>query len=398
MSRFLLIGSDEGFEQKLRLAIAGGLPGDLATVSAETVFADAEELQSLIMGNRPEVIVLGPGLASDDALRLATVLDVQLPGLSVVLVAETSPDLVLQAMRAGVRDVMSPLADVPAIRILLERAAQVYATRYRTASPGSPPPTEQGLVIGVFSPKGGVGKTTVATNLAVGLGKLAPMNVVVVDLDLQFGDVASALYLDPEHTMMDAVSNSASQDSMVLKAFLTVHPANIYALCAPREPVSADLISADQVTHVLQQLTAQFKYVVVDTGPGLNEHTLATLEQCTDAIWVAGMDVSSVRSLRIGLDALRKLDLIPETRHMVLNFADAKSGLSVQDIEASLAAPIDVAIPRSKAMSHSTNRGIPLLQDELKDPATKNLKALVQRFDPQHQEKRRKLHRRAVVQ
>lgn len=398
MSRFLLIDSDASFEQKLRLALAGGLPGEMATISPDSVIGEAHELLSLIMGNRPEVIILGPGLAIEDALRLATVMDVQFPGLSVVLVAEATPELVLQAMRAGVRDVMSPLADIPSIRILLERASQVFTSKYLKMFPGATPSSEQGLVIGVFSPKGGVGKTTVAINLAVGLGKLAPMNVVVVDLDLQFGDVASALYLDPEHTMTDAVSNSASQDSMVLKAFLTVHPANIYALCAPLEPVMADLISADQVTHVLQQLTAQFKYVVVDTGPGLNEHTLAALEQCTDAVWVAGMDVSSVRSLRTGLDALRKLDLIPETRHVVLNFADAKSGLSVQDIEASLAAPIDVAIPRSKALSYSTNRGIPMLQDEVKDPATKNLKALVQRFDPQLREKRRKLHRRAVVQ
>lgn len=398
MSRFLFIGSDPAFEQKLRLAVAGGLPGEVATFSPAAAMTEPQELLAMVTGNRPEVIILGPDLATEDALRLATVLDVQLPGLSVVLVAETTPDLVLQAMRAGIRDVMNPLADIPAIRILLERAGQVFASRYRSGSPGTTLPTEQGLVVGVFSPKGGVGKTTVATNLAVGLGKIAPMNVVIVDLDLQFGDVASSLYLNPEHTMTDAVSNSASQDSMVLKAFLTVHPANIYALCAPRDPVSADLITADQVTHVLQQLTAQFKYVIIDTGPGLSEHTLAALEQCTDAVWVAGMDVSSVRSLRTGLDVLRKLELTPESRHVLLNFADSKSGLSVEDIEASLAAPIDIAIPRSKALSYSTNRGIPILQDDTKDPATKSLKALVQRFDPQMREKRRKLHRRAVVQ
>ncbi|AUI49658.1 AAA family ATPase [Arthrobacter crystallopoietes] len=398
MSRFLLIGSDASFEQKLRLAVAGGLPGDVVAVSPESVMVHAEEFLSMISENRPEVIVLGPGLAVEDALRLATVVDVRFPGLSVVLVAETTPELVLQAMRSGVRDVMSPLTDIPSIRILLERAGQVFANRYRTASPGLSTPAEQGLVIGIFSPKGGVGKTTIAANLAVGLGKIAPMNVAVVDLDLQFGDISSALYLDPEHTMVDAVSNPASQDSMVLKAFLTVHPANIYALCAPKDPVSADLITADQVTHVLQQLTAQFKYVVVDTGPGLTEHTLAALEQCTDAVWVAGMDVSSVRSLRTGLDVLRKLELTPDTRHVVLNFADAKSGLSVQDIEASLAAPIDIAIPRSKALSYSANRGIPILQEDVKDHATKGLKALVERFDPQLRDKPRKLHRRTVIQ
>ncbi|NMR29405.1 AAA family ATPase [Crystallibacter degradans] len=398
MSRFILVGSDGSFEQKLRLALAGGLSGDITTVGPDVLNLQPQEFFTLVTGERPEVLILGPNLPAEDALRLATILDVQFPALSVVLVAESTPELILQAMRAGVRDVLSPLADIPSIRILLERACQVFASRYRTDQPGAATHSERGVVVGVFSPKGGVGKTTIATNVAVGLGKVAPMNVVIVDLDLQFGDVASNLYLHPEHTMTDAVSNSASQDAMVLKAFLTLHAANIYTLCAPLDPVAGDLITAEQVTHLLQQLSTQFKYVVVDTGPGLTEHTLAALEQCTDAIWVSGMDVSSVRSLRTGLDVLRKLELIPETRHVVLNFADTKTGLSVQDIEASLGAPIDVAIPRSKALSYATNRGVPVLQEPIRDPAVRGLTELVERFDPQWRDKRRKLHRRAVVQ
>jgi pilus assembly protein CpaE len=398
MSRFILIGSDSTFEHKLRLSVAGGLPGEVLTFAPEAATLQPRELLSMITGERPEVLLLGPGLPIEDALRLATVFDVQFPEISVVLVAESTPDLILLAMRAGVRDVLSPLADIDSIRILLERACQVFASRFRLEPGAASQPREQGLVIGVFSPKGGVGKTTIATNVAVGLGKIAPMNVVIVDLDLQFGDVASSLYLNPEHTMTDAVSNPASQDAMVLKAFLTVHPANIYALCAPIDPVAADFISAQQVTHLLQQLAAQFRYVVVDTGPGLTEHTIAALEQCTDAVWVTGMDVSSVRNLRIGTDVLHKLNLLPETRHVVLNFADTKSGLNIQDIESSLNAPIDVALPRSKALTYATNRGVPVLQDDVKDPATKGLKSLVERFDPQWREKRRSQHRRAVLQ
>lgn len=399
MSRFILIGSDDTFEQKLRLALAGGLRGEVLTLTPDAAAMQPRDLLSMITGERPEVLILGPGLPVDEALRLSMVFDVQFPEISVVLVAESTPELILQAMRSGIRDVLTPLADIDSIRILLERACQVFASRFRFEQPGAAAqPLEQGLVIGVISPKGGVGKTTVATNVAVGLGKIAPMNVVLVDLDLQFGDVASSLYLNPEHTMTDAVSNPASQDAMVLKAFLTVHRANIYALCAPSDPISADFISANQVTHLLQQLAAQFRYVVVDTGPGLTEHTLAALEQCTDVVWVAGMDVSSVRSLRLGTDVLRQLDLLPETRHVVLNFADSKSGLSVQDVESSLNAPVDIAIPRSKALTYSTNRGVPILQEDVKDPAAKSLKSLVARFDPQWREKRRSLHRRAVLQ
>jgi pilus assembly protein CpaE len=243
-----------------------------------------------------------------------------------------------------------------------------------------------------------VGKTTIATNIAIGLGKIAPMSVVIVDLDLQFGDVASGLYLNPAHTVTDAVSPAASQDSLVLKAFLTVHPGSIYALCAPPNPVEADEITPEQISRLLEQLAEQFQYVVIDTAPGLPEIGLAAMEQCTDVVWVSAMDIPSVRGLRAGLDVLKQLDILPESRHVVLNMADAKTGLTVQDIESTIGAPVDVSIPRSRAVAFSTNRGIPVLQEPVKDPAAKGLNRLVDRFNPAWRAKsQRKLHRRVVV-
>ncbi len=250
-----------------------------------------------------------------------------------------------------------------------------------------------------MSPKGGVGKTTIATNIAVGLGKIAPMGVVIVDLDLQFGDVASGLLLDPAHTITDAVSGAASQDSMVLKTYLTLHSANIYALCGPRNPVEMDKITAAHVTNLLTQLRHEFQYVIIDTAPGLGEHVLAALEQATDAVWVCGMDVPSIRGLRTGFHILNELGLLPESRHVVLNMADSKGGLSVPDVEATIGVPVDVAIPRSRTLPFSTNKGVPILQDNRRDVAVKGLRQLVERFKPNWQDRtHRKLHRRAVVQ
>ena len=398
MSRFALITPSAEFDQRLRQAVAGGLPGSVQTFFTNVLPVDPAELFGALDQGQLEVLILGPEVPVEDAMRLATVLNVQVPELSVLLVAEPQPDFILQAMRSGIRDIMSPTADMAEIRITLERACQSFATRLRTSEP-KPSGAPKGLVIGVFSPKGGVGKTTIATNIAVGLGKIAPMSVVIVDLDLQFGDVASGLYLNPEHTVTDAVTPSASQDSLVLKAFLTVHPASIYALCAPKTPEEADEVTPDQIARLLEQLAEEFQYVVVDTAPGLPEIGLAALEQCTDAVWVSAMDVPSVRGLRSGLDILRRLNLLPETRHVVLNMADSKSGLSVQDVESTVGAPVDVSIPRSKAVALSTNRGIPVLQEGAKDPAIKGLNHLVERFNPAWRaSSQRKLHRRVVVQ
>ena len=398
MSRFVLLSPNVEFDQKLRQAVANGLRGTVQTIASDILPAGPQELFALLNQERPEVLVIGPDVPADEALRFAKIFEVQQPELSIVLVSEADPSFILHAMRAGIRDILSPSADAAEIRVLLERACQSFATRHRNHESAPAENGSKGLVIGVFSPKGGVGKTTLATNIAIGLGHIAPMSVVIVDLDLQFGDVASGLYLNPEHTVTDAVSPAASQDSLVLKAFLTVHPAGIYALCAPPTPVEADHITPDQVTRLLEQLSKEFQYVVVDTAPGLPEIGLAAMEQCTDVVWVSAMDIPSLRGLRSGLEVLRQLEIMPESRHVVLNMADAKTGLSVQDVESTIGAPVDVSVPRSQAVALSMNRGIPLLQQSKKDPAVKSLKQLVERFNPVWRtQTQRKLHRRVVI-
>ncbi len=397
MSRFVVITPDAGFEQLVRGAVAGGLQGEVRSFLTSNVPSSVQQLLDSLV-HTPEVLVLGPGVPIGEALRLATVFDVQCPEISVILVGEYEPELVVQAMRAGIRDILDPTADITQVRSVLDRACQAYSARRRSQLPVREQPQDKGLVIGVFSPKGGVGKTTVATNIAVGLGKIAPLGVVIVDLDLQFGDVASALCLEPEHTVMDAVSVSASQDTLVLKAFLTVHTAGIYVLCAPPNPSDGDHVTSEQVGRLLDQLAGEFQYVIVDSAPGLPELGLTAMERCTDAVWVSGMDVPSVRGLRSGLEVLKKLDILPETRHVVLNMADPKAGLSIQDLEASIGAPVDVSIPRSRTVAFSMNRGIPVLQQSKSDRAVKGFQHLVRRFDPQWRaQPARKLHRRVVL-
>lgn len=398
MSRFVAITAVRDFESRVRQAISGALHGELQTLSPDVLRGGPDDVFQQLNGAPPEVLIFGPGVTPEDALKLATVFDLQFPEVSLLLVAEPSPELVLRAMHSGIRDVVTSEIGVNDLRILLERSCLAAASRRRGMAAAPETGQERGRVIAVMSPKGGVGKTTIATNLAIGLGKVAPMGVVIVDLDLQFGDVASGLLLEPEHSISEAVHGAAAQDSMVLKAYLTVHPAGIYALCAPRTPAESDYITAEHVSRLLIQLASEFKYVVVDTAPGLGEHCLATLEQATDGVWVCGMDVPSIRGLHKCFGVLRELQLLPQGRHTVLNFADRKSGISVQDVEATIGVPIDAVVPRSRTLPFSTNRGVPVLQSGTREPAAKGLKKLVDRFDPQWvASSQHKLHRRVVV-
>lgn len=398
MSRFVLVTASQDFQRKLTQAVRGALHGSVQVLPPSVLLGGPQELFDRLTGEPPEVLILGPGLPEDDALKLATVFDLQFPEISLVLVEDRSPEQVITAMRAGIRDVVSPSTDTDQLRVLLERACLASAGRRRGLVSAAGPERAPGRVIAVMSPKGGVGKTTVATNLAIGLSKIAPMGVVIVDLDIQFGDVGTGLQLQPEHTLRDAVGGAAFQDSMVLKAFLTVHPSGIYALCAPNNPGEADHISGDAASHLLSQMAAEFQYVVVDTTPGLGEHVLATLEQATDAVWVCGMDIPSIRGLRTSFEVLRELQLLPQGRHVVLNFADRRSGLTVQDVEATIGVPVDVVVPRSRAVPFSTNKGVPLLQDSSRAGAARALSKLVDRFDPKWATApQKKVHRRMVI-
>ena len=334
----------------------------------------------------PGVIVLDSGEDPQPALELAVDFSQQFPGISVILVSERGPEIGLEAMRAGIRDILDPASAVSDIRQMLDRAGAAAQARAvqpeRVDGATAPSPAAAGRVISVVSPKGGVGKTTVATNLAVGLALTGRHSTVLVDLDLQFGDVASALNLDPEHSLPDTVYGPASRDTMVLKTFLTLHETGLYVICGPESPAAADSITTHQVSHLLQMLASEFQYVVVDTGPGLSEHVLAAMDDSSDLVLVTRMDVPGVRGLRKELDALTELGMVSDSRCVVLNFTDSRAGLSVADAEATIGSAIDISLPRSKAILRSVNQGVPLLQSGGRDPMAKALRRLVDRFAP----------------
>jgi pilus assembly protein CpaE len=203
---------------------------------------------------------------------------------------------------------------------------------------------------------------------------------VLVDLDLQFGDVASTLGLTPVYFLEQAVAKGAARDSLVLKTVLTQHSLGLFVLCGPESPATADRITPAQVGHLLRQLADEFLYVVVDTSPGLLEHTLTVLEEATDVVAVTSLDVSSVRGMRKELDVLDELGLLPEARHVVVNFGDRSAGLTIADVEAAIGARVDVVLPHTKGVGAASNRGVPVIVDQPRDKAARNLRLLVSRL------------------
>lgn len=378
VTRLLLATGEPEWEARVRDSFDGRLNGELATWSgsaSDTDDASAAVLQA-VAAHRAQVVALGPGVNTDRALELAADLDRLRPDLCVILVAPPTPELYRQALRAGVRDIVDPDAGLHEVRSAFG-AAMETAERLQTHAT---PTTDDRRTIAVVSPKGGAGKTAIASNLAVGLADAEPGETVIVDLDVQFGDVGNAMRLAPEFTITDAVRQGDTLDATTLKAFLTAHPSGAFVLCAPETPADADIVTTEAIDRILDLLAGEFRYVVIDTGAGLDENTLAAMERATDFVLVAGTDVASARAVRKEIDAFNLLGLITQRRHLVLNRADARVGLSAEDIEGTVGLEVSVSIPSSRSVPLSMNQGIPLLEGAQKSPVSRSLSELVRRL------------------
>ncbi|ROR66426.1 AAA family ATPase [Agrococcus jenensis] len=327
----------------------------------------------------PDVLVLDATRAPHDALALAGRFDRELPGTGLVLIGDPEA-LSIAAMRVGVRDVLPEHVDVETLRAALLRVGQAVQTR--RAQPDVPPAVANtmiapGRVLTVLSPKGGAGKTTLATNLAVGLAQSAPGAVVLVDLDVQFGDVATALNIEPEYALDDVLQGHVLRDPIALKTRLTQHSSGLLVVCAPDTPAAADSVTPEQVSELLASLSAQFRYVVVDTAAGLEPRTLAALDHTTDPVLLTTFDVAGARGLRKEVATLRELGMLTNARQVLLNFADPKAGLSVSDVEATIRTKVDLTIPISRSVTASLNTGVPIVLQRPKDPVAKQMRKLI---------------------
>jgi pilus assembly protein CpaE len=343
---------------------------------------DAERIVHEVDAETASVVCIGDDVPLDLAIEVAAVADRDhRADMTVVLVASPSNDLWRDAVRAGVRDIVDPhLVDIE-LEPALGRAAE-WTAHLRRASESStpPPPPRSGRVIVVLSPKGGSGKTMVASNVAAALARDVDGSVALVDLDVQFGDAAYALGLVPEHTI-GQLAAAPTLDATTLKVFLTRHePSGAYVLCGAESPDEGETVTDKLACRAVELLARDVAYVVVDTSAGLDERTLAVLELATDVVLVSSLDVSSIRNLGKEIDALDRVGLLPEARYFVLNRADARVGIEPSDVEAALGMKIDTAVPSSRAIPFSMNQGRPIVIEEPGSQAARELTALTRRF------------------
>jgi pilus assembly protein CpaE len=281
------------------------------------------------------------------------------PTVGVVLVRYQIDVRVLsQALQCGVREVVAA-GDDRALAAACERSLQVSSRLTAVPAANGEAPASQGEIITVFAPKGGVGKTTLATNLGIVLSGEG-RQVCVVDLDLASGDIAISVQLDPVRTLVDAVPMAGHLDTTGAASLLTRYRPGLQMLLAPVAPGDAEKITPALVTELLGVLRTMFEYIVVDTPAYLSEHVLAAMDVSAHHVLIATPDVPALKNLRVTADMLDLLSYSKEARSIVLNRSDSNVGLSPDDVERVLRTPIAVHIPSSRAVPLSINNGTPI--------------------------------------
>ncbi len=331
------------------------------TGSSSHVVSSLEELKNLLSESPDEyAIVLGASVDLEAAASLADTLRVTRPTISVILIRRRVDTKVLaEALRSGMREVVEE-RDLTGLGAAVSRAHEVWQALSGGKSAAALD-ANRGRLVTVFSPKGGVGKTTLAVNLALALTQGGSKKVCVVDLDLAFGDVAITLQVFPARTIADAVHLESGLDFHVVEPLLTSYRDQLSALVAPVQPDAKDSIPPSLVGRILALLKQQFDFVVVDTSPAFDEFVLQAFDETDELLLVTTLDVPTLKNVKVAVETLDLLNFPKPRRHLVLNRADDKVGLTADKVESTLGMSITAAIPTSSQVAHATNSGEPIL-------------------------------------
>src|SRR2546421_4777512 len=295
------------------------------------------------------------------------------PDRPVVVMSEASPNGFLrQAFEAGADDVITFPQSSDQVAFTLQK---VIARRKGLAVPGR----VAAPLIAILGPKGGTGKTLIATNLAVALAQ-RDANVVLVDLDLQFGDIGLALGLSPERTMYDLMKAGPPFDHEKLERHLIKHSSGVQVLIAPTRPDQASAVSIEFLRDIYASLRTMCDAVIVDTPPGFTPEVIATIDVSTEICMVGMLDSLSLKNTKLGLETLDLMGYDTDHVSLVLNRADSRVGITPDDVSTIVGRGPDVSIPSDREIPRSVNEGTPIVATRQGSGAAKAFRLLADRY------------------
>jgi pilus assembly protein CpaE len=349
-----------------------------SAVGSGSAIVPALEYLHRYLEERPDeyAIIIGPSVDLSAAVALADTMRVTKPAVGVILVRRRVDTAVLaEALRAGMREVVEE-RDLKALNEAVARAYALHDALTAASNDESTPAAKRGTLITVFSAKGGVGKTTLSTNLAAALAENGKRSVCIVDLDLALGDVSIVMQLFPVHTIADLVGMEGTLDPQAVEGLLTQHSPGLSVLVAPVQPDAKDRIRGELIGRVLHILKERFDVVVIDTPPAFDDVVLQAFDESDLLLLVANLDVPALKSLKITAETLSLLNHPRDRWRLILNRADMKVGLTPHEVEKTLDMQITASIPQSNDVPTSINHGKPIVLESPRHPVSQAIKRL----------------------
>jgi pilus assembly protein CpaE len=345
-TRIYLTGSCEGFET---------LADALVQQPGLEVIGWSEHLTAAVgplAGGHLDAVLHATGSSELPADDLATIKEHT--SAPVILIASgESSTLLDEALSADLADVLLLPQLTENIVFAIRKAS--HAGR-RGAAEGT---GHRGRIVTVFSPKGGTGKTAISVNLAAAFTKHHKKRTLLLDLDLQFGDAAIMLGLEPDKTIYDLVVAPGELDSDKLAGYTTRHSSQLDILPAPLRPEDAELVTEAKLARLLEVARGSYDAIVVDTSPFFHGPMLATLDRTDDLLLVCGMDVPTIKNVRLSLQTLELLSFPSDRIRVVLNRSNSNVGISRGEVERALDTKLQFDLPSDRAVPLAVNRGAP---------------------------------------
>jgi pilus assembly protein CpaE len=346
------------------------------------VSGNLDLFELILQEKSSNIVLLGPSYKLEDIEKILMANFDSLNFVKVILLVDKiSTDILKKAIKLNIHDVIEFPFTHDELRESIKRIENMFLKSLAEITSKEIAEEEKRKKfhknIAIFSTKGGSGKSFVAINLAVDLAKLYEKRVILFDVDYQFGDIAVMLNLYPKHTTYDIISVINQLDSEMLNSFLTTHESGVKVLPAPIDPSQEEVITTEATMKILDIFSDISDYVIIDTPASFSDNTLSLLEKIDYLFIIATKDVPSIKNLKISLQILKQLKFPGEKIFVVLNRADTKVDISIDEIEKTiLHRKIDVLIPSDRIVPLSINQGIPVVMKAPRSKVTKSIHRL----------------------
>ena len=365
--RVLVALAESADPQLVRTALEGEPSLDVAG------YADYGDDLRAFLAQTGDVVVVACAVGDEAVTHVVDRAVKHRPDRPVVVMSPSSPNGFLrQSFEAGADDVITLPQTGAEVAYTLQK---VIARRKGHVITGKPP----AKVITVLGPKGGTGKTLTATNLAVALAQRG-MDVVLVDLDLQFGDIGLAMGLSPERTITDLIKAGPPFDHEKIDRHLLRHPSGVKVLIAPTRPDQAGTLSVDYLRDIYASLRTMSDVVIVDTPPGFTAEVIATIDVSSDICMIGMLDSLSLKNMKLGLETLELMGYETRNVTLILNRADSIVGILPEDVTTIIGRPPDIAVPSDREIPRSINEGTPIVASKPGSGTARAFEALADRY------------------